>query len=96
MPSESMNRDTRSRLLSVYLRPWVSHREHASGQTVPHLADLNRLQRRRLRDKQVVKRSYDQAWRQYTRGKVVSEHARQIIVNFMSACISAPRNDKGN
>ena len=107
MPSDRRSRDDCAKLFSTYLRCWVLPRQHASAH-VPHLADLDlpsaflpaEPQRTKLRltgktpPPELAARSFHVAWREYIRGHVVSEHARQVIVNFMGACTSTSRGDK--
>ena len=105
MPSRTMDHNDRARLLSVYLRPWTLHRELSSF-VVRHLADLDVIMpaealaqsRRRLSYKstltQQAQRGFHAAWRQYIRGRVVSEHARRLIVNFLGACATTTTQDK--
>ena len=100
-----MTQDERGRLLSTYLRPWTLHRDLSSF-NVPHLADLNVIlpnevldpHRHRITGKQQLaqpaQRGFYAAWRQYIRGRVVSEHARRIITNFLGACATTTTEDK--
>ena len=87
MPNASNDREGKARLFSVYLRCYVLSRRHATRH-VPHMSDLDVVpQRRRIRnEKRVVVRQFRPAWKDYVRVHVVSEHARRIIMNFMSAC----------
>ena len=101
MPESTLTRKVRARLFSTYLRTWVLSRRQTSPH-VPHLSDLDlvpsQLTRHRCRRKGPAgapqERCFYAAWRHYIRGHVVSEHAKQIIVNFMSACGSGTRHDK--
>ena len=102
MPDGYTGSEKRAKLFSVYLRPWVLDARWATQGRVPHITDLNLVHaepeaepgeavRRRLRGKQeshdaTALRSFDQAWRAYIRGQVVSKHAKQLIVQFMAAC----------
>ena len=84
-------------MLSVYLRPWVLHRKHASPH-VPHIADLDIcvsdllqaervLRQRRMSMKTHVPgvgRNFATAWRQYRSAHVVSQHAARTIRNFLA------------
>ena len=64
---------------------------------VPQLRDLGLTpdmhvrKYRRLRGKQNMPTTFDTnwegSWRKYIRGQVVSRHARQMIVHFMSMCM---------
>ena len=98
MPSPKLEAEVRCRILNVYLRPWVLHRNHASAH-VPHLADIDRkvtdllgpqicVQKRRIVPKGAKKTffvcSHEQAWNDYTQHHVVSHHAARVIKNFLS------------
>ena len=86
-------------MLSVYLRPWVLHRKHASPH-VPHIADLDIcvsdllqaervLRQRRMSVKTHVPgvgRNFATAWQQYRSAHVVSQHAARTIRNFLATC----------
>ena len=61
-------------LLSIYLRPWTLSREDVLEPHVPHLLDLDVVQRD---TEGLVTRSWRGAWKQYIRGSIVSEHARR-------------------
>ena len=79
-------------MYSLYLRPWVLD-DACATEEVPHIRSLDLLpDSKRLRTK-VTKdsyfRSYASTWSWYVRGNVVTEHARQIIVQFMAACIGS-------
>ena len=39
------------------------------------------------------RRSFRKTWKTYIRGGIVSEHAKRIIVNFVSACCASARRD---
>ena len=105
MPDREKTREGRSRLFSLYLRPWVLEGSHASAH-VPLLRDLSRIpvtiheepKRRRLAGKQrnplLSTRSYHAAWRWYIRGHIVSRHAQRIITQFLAASCgkSTPRD----
>ena len=100
MPDGHMDAEKKSKLFSVYLRPWTLCSSWATAGRVPHITDLNLLvkPRRRCVVKTTVEeatetRSYEQAWRKYIRGQVVSRHALQIIVQFMSACCGKSSRD---
>ena len=98
------DKEKRSRLLSLYLRPWVMLRSHATDH-VAHISNLNLCVLRssqeeqypstikRLRmtgrrsvtsDQRWCTRSYENAWRNYIQGNVVSEHSVRIIKNFLT------------
>ncbi|CAE8629629.1 unnamed protein product, partial [Polarella glacialis] len=47
----------------------------------------------RSADGRVIARSFSKAWRRYIRGRVVSEHVKQIIVNFLGACLAHGRKE---
>ena len=79
-----MSAEDKSRLLSVYLRPWVLHRRHATAH-VPHVADLDivvthalQRHRRTFVNKTVTTssisypRSFADAWEDYRSQHVVS------------------------
>ena len=99
MPDKQADGEGKARLFSIYLRPWVLDRRFAT-QEVPHLADLDLVSRRRLQGKQHMHRaeeplrSYAQAWRKYVRGRVVSHHAKRLIVQFMAACCGKSKGDR--
>ena len=83
-------RNERGRLYSVYMRPWTLVRHYATA-FVPLLADLDvvpNLARKRYSSKKanrdVLIRGFDAAWKWYISGHIVSEHQRQIIMQFMS------------
>jgi hypothetical protein len=94
LPRRCMEPEERSRIFSVYLRPWVLNRAHSTAH-VPHIADLDVViteflgcrPERRYRGKapaQQFSRSYALAWRDYTKSHVVSQHAVRIVKNFLS------------
>ena len=113
MPHRGVNnREHRAKLYSLYVRPWVLIRSHATPR-VPHLANLDKVvlrrwdsanadsrsvmvQRRCVGKQNLLAdprarwdwnwsvRSYDEAWRRYIRGNVVSDHAERLIRNFLS------------
>ena len=95
MPDKKHTVEERARLLSVYLRPWVLFRCHASTH-VPHLTDLNTVRhwnqimrdavRKRCKTTQVTPQriSYRDSWKQYLRGHIVSWHSAKIISNFLA------------
>ena len=99
MPDRQSEKEGRSRLYSLYLRPWTLAPQHASTH-VPHLRDLGRVphdlppmpKRRRLTQKRedpgAEARSYEAAWRWYIRGNIVSRHAQRIITQFLAASCS--------
>jgi hypothetical protein len=96
MPDKQGSSEGKARLFSLYLRPWVLDGRFAT-EAVPHLSQLDRVTRWRLRCKQVVtmpRRSYSEAWRCYVRGHVVSEHAKRIIVQFMAACCGKSKSGR--
>ncbi len=86
--------EEKARLCSVYMRPWTLINDFATA-AVPHLRNLNvvqRTQRRlRLRSKTSVDPSYEyyevrswrQSWRQYIDGHIVSDYSARIIKNFL-------------
>ena len=41
-------------------------------------------------------RSYTAAWSSYVRGRIVSKHARRVIVQFMAACCGKSSRHEGN
>ena len=92
LPSKEPTQEGKARLYSLYLRPWVLDPACATEE-VPHIGSLDLLpNRRRLRTKLTRDSyfgSYERAWSWYVRGNVVTEHARQIIVQFMAACIGS-------
>ena len=95
MPDKKHTVEERARLLSVYLRPWVLFRCHASTH-VPHLTELNTVRhwnqimrdavRKRCKTTQVTPQriSYRDSWKQYLRGHIVSWHSAKIISNFLA------------
>jgi len=98
MPERAPKREERSRLFSLYLRPWVLERLHATRQ-VPHISELDvvappkdmeqepkrlRLQVKQARAAPPVRKSYVEAWSQYVRGGIVSRHAQILIKQFLS------------
>ena len=100
MPDREENREERSRLFSVYMRPWVLDRSTASA-SVPHLADLDLVRpttRRRLVGRAPARftRSYQEAWSSYVRGQIVSRHAEQTIKQFMAVCCTKSHRTEGN
>ena len=111
MPDREPHEEDRARLFSVYLRPWVLAREDATV-SVPHITDLDRPlpapalaveadpcdKRRRVSKKTSPEgiRSYQAAWASYVRGRIVSMHARRIIVQFMAACCGKSSRHEGN
>jgi len=107
MPEKRHSVEERARILSVYLRPWVLLRCDVSAH-VPYLTQLNtvRLWNQNVRDA-VRKRckttpvlpegcSYRDAWKEYLRGHIVSEHAVKIIGNFLAntCCFSSHTPDE--
>ena len=97
MPDKYAEGEKKAQLYSVYLRPWVLVRGWATDMVVPHITDLDAVQRQetakpwRLRGKQPVpegqvQRCYAQAWHTYICGHVVSRRASKAIVQFMAAC----------
>ena len=109
MPDRTDNREDRSRLLSIYLRPWVLERQHASIH-VPRICDLDKslpdvslqpVKRTRLVGKQpsadtTTARSYATAWTQYVRGRIVSKHAERIIKQFLAASCGKSKESTQN
>ena len=107
MPDKQPDGEGKARLFALYLRPSVLDRRFATAE-VPHLADLDvvpssvptgiAVSRRRLRGKcsllQAPRRSFQDAWRWYVRGHVVSQHAKRIIVQFMAACCGKTKSDQ--
>ena len=109
------DREHRAKLCSLYFRPWVLIRSHATTR-VPHLEDLDLvllprwdtegadlhavIVRPRCSREQTLapgqvwrKRSYDEAWRRYIRGNIVSEHAERIIRNFLLVMCGTGKNN---
>ena len=89
------DKEKRSRLLCLYLRPWVMLRTHATDH-VPRISNLNLCVLRssgkdqypaaikRLRvtgrrsltpDLRWVTRSYEEAWKNYIHGNIVSDYS---------------------
>ena len=107
MPDKQPDGEGKARLFALYMRPWVLDRRFATAE-VPHLADLDlvpssvpagfALTRRRLQSKTSLppapRRSFQEAWRWYVRGHVVSHHAKRIIVQFMAACCGKTKGDQ--
>ena len=80
MPDKQKDRDKKSRLFALYLRPWVLDSAMASqSASIPHLGDLDLVHT-------AQERSYALAWSRYVRGHIVSHHARRHIIQFMAAC----------
>ena len=63
------------------MRPWTLRRADATVH-VPFITDLNLICR--SEDGEAT-RGWRGAWKQYVRGRVVSEHSKCIIINFLSA-----------
>ena len=101
MPGKRMSKDTRSKVLSVYLRPWTLAKR-ASTVDVPFLSDLNKtraaLQATTATEAASAKADPDsgggisirKAWKEYL--IQVLPHARTQIKNFMLACLAEGRN----
>ena len=99
MPDKQRSEEDKSRLFSVYLRPWVLDTRFASAH-VPHVIDLDLVPavltpssssvRRRVRGKQArdpqIMRSFSASWTWYIRGHVVSQEAKCYIIQFLAAC----------
>ena len=95
MPEKRHTTEERSRILNVYLRPWVL-RECDVATHVPHLTELNTVRdwnaitrnpsRKRCKTTPVLPQrcSYREAWKEYLRGHIVSQHAAGIISNFLA------------
>ena len=105
LPESMKDAQGKARLYLVYMRPWTLLSEWSSPH-VPHLRDLDVLPqaatqppRKRLRAKAEVAaplhRSFYASWRWYIRGKVVSQHAQRIIVQFMAANGGRSQSDSG-
>ena len=103
LPNFKRSKEENSRIFSAYLRPWVLSRQQASF-LVPHLADLDLVSRpttaeirtrctKKRRVGPLPVRSFRTRWKSYVRGGIVSEHARRIVVNFVSACCAGARRD---
>ena len=96
MPDRAGSEEEKSRLFSLYLRPWVLD-HHAASRHVPHLARLCYIpaasiggaKRRRCSTKMAERvappDAFTHAWRWYLRGHVVSHHAKRIITQFLAA-----------
>ena len=102
-----MAESAKSRILSIYLRPWTLVRQHATPH-VPHLLDLDvvvtsaLLPKRRHSVKKppsvALDRSMINAWKDYCRYHIVSKHALRLIRNFtltqMPESIEADQEDE--
>ena len=86
MPDKAGHAEGKARLLSLYMRPWVLERVWATA-VVPHIADLD-LQTLPSSEpaSASASRNYTGAWRHYVRGRVVTHHAKRLVVQFMAAC----------
>ena len=76
--------------------PYINDLNLVAATNVAENAASVPQRRVRLRGKQesnapTVLRSFDMAWRAYIRGKVVSRHAKQQIIQFMAACCGKTR-----
>ena len=90
MPDKVKDEEKKAKLYSLYLRPWVL-READQIRFVPHILNLPSVRRELGREHLRVWQkqpdwSWENAWRTYIRGHVVSEHSRRLIVQFMAAC----------
>jgi hypothetical protein len=86
MPDQSGQAEGKARLFSLYMRPWVLERVWATA-LVPHIADLDLLALPSSESASAAaSRSYTGAWRHYVRGRVVTHHAKRLVVQFMAAC----------
>ena len=93
MPDQAKQQDKKYLLLSLYMRPWTLQRDWATPH-VPHLTDLGAVPvsgPRGADDDDALwlvhpVRSYEDSWRWYIRGHVVSLHAKRLIVQFLAAC----------
>ena len=106
MPDKQPNAESKARLYSLYLRPWVLDSGVATEE-VPHLSQLDVVpnkrhdgMRRRVFRKQPEHsdqgRSYADAWHWYIRGNVVTKHACKLITQFMAACCSKTKRQEGD
>ena len=86
MPDKAGHAEGKARLLSLYMRPWVLERVWATA-VVPRIADLD-LQTFPSSEpaSASASRSYSGAWRHYVRGRVVTHHAKRLVVQMMAAC----------
>ena len=41
----------------------------------------------------ISSRSFRKSWKHYVRGNIVTEHARRLIINFLSACCTTSRTE---
>ena len=58
--------------MSVYLRPWVLHRDMVSAH-VPHITELH-----------AQNESWRASWKKWNSGHLLSERSRQIVTNFQA------------
>ena len=93
LPGRQQTAERRALVCSIYLRPWVLLEQHASC-TVPRLSDLDVVGRKRVRhkSKHASVRNTRQAWKNYVRVHIVSDHAKRAIHNFLLA-VSARGHD---
>ena len=83
MPSSSRgDKERRAQLLSLYLRPWTLARADVLEPHVPHVLELDVLHGSPGGERT---RSWRGAWKQYVRGRIVSQHAMTVIRGFLSA-----------
>ena len=112
MPDREPHEEDRARLFSIFLRPWVLERADASvsvphitdlDKPLPRAIVIDEpgdecVKRRKLSTKTTAdgSRSYKRAWATYVRGRIVSMHARRLIVQFMAACCGKSSRHEGN
>ena len=100
MPDQAKHAKKKFLLYSLYMRPWTLCSEWACTHVpclrnldiVPHehmtpdICDVLQAASVDLRVGVHEFRNHELSWRCYIRGHVVSQHAKQLIVQFMAAC----------
>lgn len=99
LPKPDMSKDAQARLFNVYLRPWTLD-AHDASLHVPHIDALDLPFASRAPDRPVTHRvqgkttpgirGHYAAWKEYLHKHIASEHAKNMIQNFLAAAECTP------
>jgi hypothetical protein len=95
LPSKRMNKSTRAKIFSVYLRPWTLSKEIATA-VVPYLGDLDQMTVLRADAtaalpgaSAITDANIRRSWKQYVASPL--PHAGRQLKNFQLACMAEGR-----